>query len=185
LKYLFIILILFASGVVFAQWGNEQLQEKSSFKDKVFVGGGFGLSFSSNYDFISVSPIVGYRVNQRVATGLSLIYRYTNYKNVTPDFSTNDYGISPFLRFQLYGPLFLHAEYEHLNYEYVTYNRESFRRSYNSFMAGGGFFQPIGRRTGFFAIALYNFSYRNPTSPNDFYPYNSPWVLRAGVTAGF
>ena len=185
MKKLFVIIFLLGSGSAFAQWGDEQLAEKPSLKDKLFFGGGFGLSFSSNYDFFSLSPIIGYRVNQRLATGLSIVYRYTNYKYVNPNVSTNDYGVSPFLRFQLYGPLFIHAEYEHLNYEYITYAGQSFRQSYNSFLAGGGFFQPVGRKAGFFATALYNFSYRNPTSSNDYYPYNSPWILRVGITAGF
>jgi len=167
-----------------AQWGDEQLAEKPSFKDKVFFGGGFGLSFSSNYDYFSLSPIIGYRVNQRLATGVNIIFRYTNYKYVTPNVSTNDYGLSPFLRFQLYGPLFLHAEYEYLNYQYITYTGETFRQNYNSFLAGGGFFQPMGRNAGFFATILYNFSYRTP-GPNDYYPYSSPLVIRAGITAGF
>lgn len=177
--------MVFVSINAIAQWGEEPMDEKPAFKDRIFTGGGFGLSFSSQYDYISVSPIIGYQITPRVAGGLNLIYRYTKYKYVTPSVSTNDYGVSPFLRFQVYGPLFLHTEYEYLNYEYVTYVGQSVRNSYSSFMAGGGFFQPVGRRAGFFAMALYNFSYRNPTSPNDYYPYSSPWVLRVGITAGF
>ena len=83
----------------------------------------------------------------------------------------------------MHGPIFLHAEYEYLNNQYVTYTGQSLRKSFNSVMAGGGIFQPIGRRAGFFAMALYNFSYRNPTSAVDYYPYSSPLVLRAGITA--
>ncbi len=168
-----------------AQWGEEQMTDKPSFTDRMFFGGGLGLSFSSQYDYFSVSPIIGYRLSQKLATGLSIIYRYNNYKYVTPSISTNDYGVSPFIRYQLYGPLFLHAEYEYLNNEYVTYTGEPIRKSFTSFMAGGGFFQPVGRKAGFYASALYNFSYRNPTSQNDYYPYSSPWVLRVGITAGF
>lgn len=168
-----------------AQWGEEQMADKPSLKDRMFFGGGFGLSFSSNYDFFSVSPIIGYRLTPKVATGISITYRYTKYKYVTPSISTNDYGVSPFIRYQFYGPLFLHAEYEYLNYEYITYTGESVRKNFTSFMAGGGFFQPVGRRAGIYISALYNFSYRNPTSPNDYYPYSSPLVLRAGITAGF
>ncbi len=168
-----------------AQWGEEQMEEKPSLKDRMFFGGGFGLSFSSNYDFFSVSPIIGYRLSPKVATGLSITYRYTKYKYVTPSISTNDYGLSPFIRYQFYGPLFLHAEYEYLNYEYITYTGESNRKSFTSLMAGGGFFQPVGRRAGLYLSLLYNFSYRNPTSPNDYYPYSSPFVVRAGITAGF
>jgi len=186
LKNLVTILVLFISGTVFAQWGDEQLQEKPSFKDKVFVGGGFGFSLNNTYDYLAISPMIGYRINQRLATGINLIYRYAAHKYVTPKVSTNDFGIGPFVRCQLYGPLFLHAEYEYLNNEYVLNSAgETIRQNFSSFMAGGGYFKPLGRRVGFFVIALYNFSYRNPTSPYDFYPYSSPWVLRAGVTAGF
>ena len=168
-----------------AQWGEEQMADKPSLKDRMFFGGGFGLSFSSSYDYFSISPIVGYRLTPKVATGLSIIYRHTKYKYVTPSISTNDYGLSPFIRYQFYGPLFLHAEYEYLNNEYVTYTGESVRKAFTSFMAGGGFFQPVGRHAGIYISMLYNFSYRNPTSPNDYYPYSSPLVFRAGITAGF
>jgi hypothetical protein len=168
-----------------AQWGEEQMADKPSFADRMFFGGGLGLSFSSTYDYFSVSPIIGYRVSQKVATGLSIIYRYNNYKYVTPSISTNDYGVSPFIRYQFYGPLFLHAEYEYLNNEYITYSGEAVRKAFTSFMAGGGFFQPVGRKAGIYISALYNFSYKNPTSVYDYYPYSSPLVLRAGITAGF
>lgn len=167
-----------------AQWGDQPMVEKPKFSDRVFFGGGMGLSFSKSYDFVSISPLVGYRLTQKLATGLSFTYRYTKYKYIMPNVSTNDYGVSPFMRFQFYGPLFLHAEYEYLNYQYVTYTAETFRDSYSSFLAGGGFFQPLGRNAGFFAVALYNFSYRTPGA-NDYYPYTSPWILRAGITAGF
>lgn len=169
-----------------AQWGEEQMQEKPSLRDRMFFGGGFGLSFSSYYDYISVSPIIGYKLAPKVATGMSIIYRYTKYKNVTPSVAMNDYGVSPFIRYQFYGPLFLHVEYEYLNYEYLNYNTgEQARKNYTSLLAGGGFFQPIGRNAGLFLSVLYNFSYKNPTSPYDYYPYDSPLVIRAGITAGF
>jgi len=187
MKTIFSLLILVGtiSLSAHAQWGEEQMEDKPSFTDRMFFGGGLGLSFSSTYDFFSVSPIIGYRLSQKVATGLSLIYRYNNYKYVTPSISTNDYGVSPFIRYQFYGPLFLHAEYEYLNNEYITYSGEPIRKAFTSFMAGGGFFQPVGRKAGIYISALYNFSYKNPTSVYDYYPYSSPLVLRAGITAGF
>jgi hypothetical protein len=65
-----------------------------------------------------------------------------------------------------------------------TSDGKKLRDSYNSFLAGGGFFQPIGRNAGFFALALYNFSYEEPR-PGRASPYTDPLVFRAGVTAGF
>jgi len=185
MKKVFLLFIFFGSLTAYGQWGAEELDQKPSIKDRIFTGGGFGLSFSSNFDFFSLSPLIGYRVTQRFAAGTSITYRRTTYKFVNPKISTNDWGLSPFVRYQVRGPLFLHAEYEYLNLQYLMSQAQLERRSFSSFMAGAGIFQPIGRRAGFFAIALYNFSYRNPTSAADYYPYNSPWVLRAGVTAGF
>ncbi|HEY3404359.1 MAG TPA: hypothetical protein VGK59_13305 [Ohtaekwangia sp.] len=167
-----------------AQWGEEEMSEKPTFRERVFTGGGLGLSFSDSYDYVSVSPLIGYRITPKLAGGLQLQYRYTKYKYVTPKVSTNDYGVAPFLRFNLYGPLFLHAEYEYLNFEYPVSAGESVRMDYNSLLLGGGFFQPLGRSAGFYVVALYNVTYSDP-DPGEFAPYDNPLVLRVGVTAGF
>ncbi|HYF70931.1 MAG TPA: hypothetical protein VD884_22520 [Ohtaekwangia sp.] len=178
-------LVLLTCSVAFAQWGEDELSEEASFKDRIFTGGGFGLSFSSYSDNISVSPLIGYRFTNRLAGGIQLQYQYNKYKEVTPKISTNDYGASIFGRYNFYGPLFVHAEYEYLNYVYaIDTDKKKLRDSYNSFLAGGGFFQPLGSKAGFYLLALYNFSYESPYS-GEVTPYNSPWVIRAGVTAGF
>lgn len=185
-KLTLVVVFSMLATFAFAQWGEEEMSEKPSIRDRIFTGGGVGASFSSYYDYFSVSPLVGYRITPKLAGGFQLQYRYTNYKAYTPKFSTNDFGISPFLRFSVYGPFFLHAEYEYLSYQYpINSNGDKSRKGYSSFMAGGGLFQPIGRRAGFYALALYNFSYKDRTSASDFYPYDSPLVLRVGITAGF
>jgi hypothetical protein len=187
MKKLALLIALVCCGTaLFAQWGEEEMEEKPSARDRIFVGGGLGgISFSSYYDYIAINGLVGYKITPKLAGGVQVQYRYTKYKTYTPDFTANDYGVSPFLRFNFYGPLFLHAEYEYLNYAYLNNAFESDRKGFSSFMAGGGFFQPIGRRAGFYLAALYNFSYKDPSTSGDFYPYNSPFILRAGVTAGF
>jgi hypothetical protein len=183
-KYL-VIALVFMNIPTFAQWGDEEMDEKAAWKERIFTGGGLGASFGSNVDFISVSPLVGYKITPKLASGISFTYRYTNYKYINPKVSTSDYGISPFVRFNVYQNFFLHTEYEYLNYEFPVSAAESLRKDFSSFLAGGGFFQPIGRNAGFFALALYNFSYRSPSSNTDFQPYDSPLILRAGITAGF
>ncbi len=183
-KFVLLTILSMLGTVAFAQWGEEELSDKPDWKERIFTGGGFGASFGSYYDYVSVSPLIGYRITQKLAGGVQVQYRYTNYKQYSPKISTNDFGVSPFLRFSLFGPIFLHAEYEYLNYQYVGAGGEKFRQGFNSFMAGGGFFQPLGRRAGFYALALYNFSYREGTATT-YSPYNSPLVLRVGITAGF
>ncbi|WP_333820227.1 hypothetical protein [Ohtaekwangia sp.] len=183
-KTLITLLAMSVCTFAMAQWGEEEMSDKPTLRERLFTGGGFGLSFSNYYDFVSVSPLVGYKITPKLAAGVQVQYRYTKYKQFTPKFSTNDYGISPFVRYSIYAPIFLQAEYEYLNYEYPITTSESIRKTYNSFLAGGGFFQPIGRHAGFYAVAMYNFSYR-AANYGEVTPYNSPLVLRVGVTAGF
>lgn len=180
-KLILTAVLLALCNLAFAQWGEEELSDKPDWRQRMFTGGGFGASFGSYYDYVSVSPLIGYRITQKLAGGVQVQYRYTKYKGTT-SYSTNDYGVAPFLRYSLFGPIFLHVEYEYLNYEYVSYG-EKYRQGFNSFMAGGGFFQPLGRKAGFYALALYNFSYTQ--SYNYLSPYASPLVLRVGITAGF
>ena len=185
MRFLVFIALLLSSPTVFGQWGDDLSTNKSSLRDKIFVGGGLGASFTRYTDFVSVSPIIGYKVSPRFAPGIGLMYRYTSYKTVYPKLTTNDYGGSVFARFKLFGPFFLHAEFEHLNYEFPGSSPgETLRMDFNSFLAGGGFFQPIGSKAGFFATALYNFSYQSSYNYL-YYPYSSPLILRVGLTAGF
>ena len=176
---------LFFFTHAFAQWGEESMSDKPSFMDRFYAGGGLGGGFSSTVDWVSLSPIVGYKLSQRVAPGISFLYRYSNYKVYNPHVSTTDYGISPFVRVSVYGPFFLHAEYEYLNYEYPNPSNpnESFRQTYSNVLAGGGIFQPIGRNAGLYATVLYNFSYQGYNTGNS--PYTSPIIFRVGITAGF
>lgn len=178
-----LLLFFFAVSTAFGQ-GKENSLKGTPFNERVVFGGGLGLGFSNVQDFVSVSPVVGYRLTERLMAGANVSYRYTNYKYYNPSIKLNDYGIGPFARFTVYKNIFLQAEYEYLNYEFPTSSiGESVRREFNSFLAGGGFIQPLGRNVGFYLMALYNFSYKNP-APGEYLPYDSPLVLRAGVNIG-
>jgi hypothetical protein len=171
---------------------NEQLKqdsenERAPFLDKMFVGGGFGLSFG-DVTFVQLMPIVGYRITPKLSGGVRFMYQYTSRKlsYLTPPerISSHDFGLGPFARMMLFGPVFAQIEYEYLNYQYYTAPGEKIRSGFDSFMAGGGIIQPIGGKAAFFLTALYNFSY-NSSSTAGPQPYDSPLVLRAGITAGF
>jgi hypothetical protein len=153
-------------------------------KERIVTGGGLGLGFGSQVDYISISPLVGYRVTERFLAGTGITYRYTKYKYYTPALKLVDWGFNPFLRYTIFSNIFLQAEYEYLNYEFPTSPEESIRKEFNSFLAGGGFVQPIGDKAAFYITALYNFSYVEPLS-GQYSPYYSPLILRAGVTVGF
>lgn len=165
---------------VFSQGKNNSL-EGMPLRDRIVTGGGMGLGFGAVQDFISVSPMIGYRLTARLLGGTGFTYRYTNYKVFKPSIKLNDYGISPFLRFTFYRNIFLQTEYEYLNYEFPLAATETTRRSFDSFLAGGGFIQPLGNRFAFFLMALYNFSYQDQVQ---YSPYDSPFVIRAGINIG-
>jgi len=205
LKPLFLIITTFLINFAFAQNTQNdstaqvepsensysQQKQRPAFLDKIFIGGSFGAGFG-NYTFINVSPIIGYRVTPKLSAGLRLMYQYTTYDYYdyqdqrTKKYSGNDFGIGGFARFTVYGPVYLQAEYEHLNYDGLDYSGNSSRDSFDSFMAGGGIAQPVGGKAFIFLTAMYNFSYDNFNSSNYYRsPYNSPWVIRVGITAGF
>lgn len=187
---LFTAIVFLCSNELVAQEQGEN-QGKPKFLDKVFFGGGVGAGFG-DVTFISVSPIIGYRLTPRLSTGVRLMYQYTSFKYYDyidkreKTYNGNDFGIGGFATFSLFGPIFLQAEYEHLSYDGLYYDGTQARTSFDSFLAGGGISQPIGRKAAFFLAALYNFSYKNFNNTNAYrVPYNSPVVIRVGITGGF
>lgn len=177
-----IVLILFClviPALCFAQ-GEENSLEGVPAKERIVTGGGFGLGFGSDQDFIMVSPSIGYMLTKKLMVGTGVSYRYTKYKIVSPAIKLNDYGINPFVRFTVYQNIFLQTEYEHLNYEFPG-EPKNIRKTFDSFLAGGGYIQPLGGKVGFYILALYNFSYQDGTG---YTPYASPLIVRAGITVG-
>ena len=180
-RFLFCFLAFISFQQLFGQGEANSLKDVP-FKERIVTGGGLGLAFGSVQDFISVSPMIGYRLTAKLIAGTGVTYRYTNYKFYSPSIKLNDYGVNPFLRFTVYRNIFVQTELEHLNYEFPSSPTETFRRKFNSFLAGGGFVQPISQKVSFYVMALYNFSYTS--SLRGYSPYDSPLVFRAGINIG-
>jgi hypothetical protein len=181
----FSLALVLLSATSFAQ-GEENSLKGVPIKERIVTGGGFGLGFTNAQDFISISPSIGYALTRKFLVGTGVSYQYNKFKNVYQGKSVvvNNYGINPFARFMVYQGFFIQTEFEHLRYQGILVpSLEKTNNSFNSFMAGGGLLQPIGNKASFFAMALYNFSFRNP-QPGEFLPYNSPWVVRAGFNLG-
>lgn len=183
MKKLLPFFLLLVTLTVFGQ-GKDNSLKGTPVQERIVFGGGMGLSFGSQQDFVSLSPLVGYRLTAKLIAGTSITYRYTSYKIYKPAIKLNDYGVSPFVRFTLIDNVFLQTEFEYLNYEFPVTVSETIRKDFNSFLAGGGFVQPLGGRASFFLIALYNFSYTDPGT-NNFSPYPSPLIIRGGIGVGF
>jgi len=154
---------------------------KTPWRERMFFGGGIGLGFG-DVTFVSVEPLFGVHLSKQIAVGAGLLYRWTEDDRYDPNLSTTDYGGRTFAQYFPVPEFFLQAEYEYLDYEYPTSPTSTTRTSASSIFAGGGIYRPLGGSAGLYASALYNFSYDSNDITS---PYDSPWVIRVGVTAGF
>ncbi len=153
---------------------------QQKFSDKVFYGGGFGVSAGSNVTNISLSPFVGYRITQRLLSGFGINYQYVKFKRANT--SISNYGWNVFTRYHVTQQFFAQTEFEQLNFEYFTgSNEQTDRDLYNALYIGAGYTQSLGGRAAFSFSALYNVFYDASDNPQ---PYSSPWSVRAGLGIG-
>ncbi len=172
-----LILFLILTGInnVFAQ------NEKGKFsdipiKDRLFLGGNFGLQFGNRYTLIEVSPLVGLWLSPKFVAGGGPVYRYYKRTDLNFDFEENQYGGRLFGRYLLIQNLFAHAEYELLNLTDYRIQPNSPRTNISSFLVGGGYIQNLGR-SAVFIMVLFNLNETELT------PYTNP-VIRAGFNIG-
>ncbi len=154
---------------------------QAKLSDKVYFGGGFGLSAGGNGTNISLSPQIGYKITSRYSAGIGIMYQYAKIQGI--ESSINNYGWSVFNRYNLTRQFFAYGEYENLQFEFFTSLRpeRTDRAGYNSLLIGGGYTEALAGRASFSVSALYNVLY-DVTDPIQ--PYDSPWVVRAGVGIG-
>jgi hypothetical protein len=175
MKRIFILTgLVFFSCVLFAQ-DQEEEKERGFRKEKVFVGGNFGLGFGS-YTVINVSPQAGYRFNRYFAAGLGINAQYVSIKE--RDFYGNDYrkvsqgvaGLNVFGRVYPIQQFMLQIQPE-ANYLFgkqIFYQptREEYKIDAEivpSLLAGGGLVLPSGR--GSLIVALFYDVLQRPNSP--------------------
>ena len=163
-------IIIYSSLSVFAQKGEGYVVDnQSNFLDRVYVGGGMGLSGGSWGTSISLSPIVGYMVSSRLSVGVGATYQFYKYKDIYYDYTDQRYGGSLFARMNLFKQIFGYAEYSFLNYS-VNGDTNNRRTAYR-LPIGLGYSQSIGPRSSFNIIAAYDMIYQLNGA------YSSPWVI--------
>jgi len=173
---LLISLLIFQS--IHGQAQAREEKPKSPFWEKVYIGGNLGAQFG-NVTAVDVSPIVGYKITEKISAGFGITYQYYNIRSYNYD--THIYGGRIFARYQPWSFLFLHTEFELLNWKplYDINGKLNTERIWApGLLAGGGFSQPIGGGSSIFVMALYNFLYSSNSS------YGSPLVLRVGANFG-
>lgn len=149
-----------------------------SLADRLYFGGGgsFGSgtdAYGYRYTYISASPLMGYRITLPFSVGAGVNYTYYRFPDVK--LTLNQYGISPFARYQ-FGKLFAYGEYSLISAPSFD---KSTRKIYNRLPIGLGYTIPIGDKAALNAMALYDVLYNKQNSV-----FYSPWVFRVFISAG-
>ncbi|REG90928.1 hypothetical protein [Algoriphagus antarcticus] len=173
-KYLLLFFLSFAliQTSSFAQ--REIYSDSVAFKDRLYYGGNFGMQFGT-VTLLDFSPLVGVMITPKFSSGVGITYQYFNDRRFIGG-ETSSYGGRLFSRYNIFPNIFLHAEYETINFD--NYNRlsERFERIWsNALFLGGGYFAPFGSRGGANFTFLYNVLHDNLRSP-----YGEPYVIRVG-----
>lgn len=158
--------------------GHDKPPIKKPFKDKLFTGGGLGLSFGTITQ-IHVSPLLGYEISDRLVAGVGGTYIYLH--NRIYDASMNIYGGRLFSQFFLSENFILHSEYGMMSFEDLSGRRDG-RENIKSFMAGVGYRSQVGSRSFLYILGLYDFGDPFGGNPVGYKPTNPK--LRMGITLG-
>ena len=179
---------------------NKRKQEKNGFDTrKLSFGGGFGFGFGTITN-ISVSPVLGYRINDNFSAGIGFGYQYLRVKDkftlqdqsldyIKKPYTATMYSPSIWGRYVIWHNIFAHLEYEH-NFmsetvydPYVIYTgpEKAIKNKINvpSLLLGGGIRQPLTDRVSITFTGLYDVL-QNPNSP-----YKGTLSFRFGVVVGF
>ena len=142
-------------------------------RERTVVGGSLGLGLSSSNGsgmfFASLTPLVGYRLTERLSVGGGVNFTY--YK--TRLYEEQIYAGIAWARLGLFNGLFACAEINQVNapiYSFGGMQRETFPLV----LAGGGISQGIGHGLGTYFQIMYDFTEEERS------PYG-PLVIRGGI----
>lgn len=173
---LFGLFTFLASAPLSAQIDDEPADLSSPIKERLVIGGSFGVQFGTLTMF-DISPMVGYKITDRFMAGLGGTYRYYRERAGANSiaFRANIAGGSVWSRFYVLENIFAHAEFEALRIEIVGGTR---RRGFfkNNALIGVGYSQPFGEKVSTFASFLFPVY----TSNRDIEIYQLP-VIRFGL----
>lgn len=146
--------------------------------NRIFFGGGIGGGYSTYNSYIQITPIVGYRLTQKIQIGTRLTYMHQWYQDVYgKKYNSDIYGGSLFLRYVFWKLLYVQTEYEILSVpDYYSADANA-TRTINSLFAGLGFMQQIGGSSFLTVSVLYNFL------DDRYSPYSNP-LIRVGFGVG-
>lgn len=186
-----ILLLLLATTSLWAQQEENEELKKGFQKEKLFIGGNFGLTFG-DYTLINISPQLGYRFTELFAAGIGLNGQYISIKermyngDLYSKFSRGVVGLNVFGRLYPIPQIMLQAQPE-MNYvfgkdKYYDRNPPQVFKSdasiVPSLLLGGGGVIPSGR--GALIISVFYDVLQNKDSP-----YGRRPIYNFGYNIGF
>jgi hypothetical protein len=151
---------------------------KPPLRERIYYGGSVVFSFGSDVSRIGVFPMVAYKVTPKLSIGLEVGYEHVTYDDF--DQSADNYGGSVFSRYRVIPQLYLHAEYQMVNYEIFTGFNTSDREVVPFLLLGGGLCQKMGARTWAYVEVLFDVLQSDESPYEDWEP-----VISVGVGVGF
>lgn len=164
-------------------WAGDWDDPPQRFRDRIWVGGGLNLGFGT-VTAVQMDPVVGYKVDEkgRYSVGVGFSYWYYRDNRYVPAYTFSGKGYRVFNRFRVIPPLFLHAEFLHLNVPVYDYNDRVTRDQWvPHILVGGGYMQRVGRNSSIYLQLLYEVLQH----PNSVYRGLSGPILGGGVGIGF
>lgn len=153
-------------------------KQKESF-NRIYYGGSLGFSFGT-VTSVRVDPLLGYRLTPKLSIGVKALYEYNSYKVYDIRQNFNNYGGSFFSRFRFVPQAYAHAEFSYVNYEFVGFNNAKYRQGVPFIFLGGGFSQPMGSNSSFYAQILFDVLNDVNSPYQEWTPFYS-----VGVSIGF
>lgn len=165
-------------------------------KNRLFAGGGLGAGSYGSGAFVTLAPMLGYRLTDRLHVGSQIALNYFSFSDYYTNFSNNNqfklkargihYTWNVFARYFPIHFLFLQVQPEYNNFKIVdvAYNNnfdpyfKSSRLGIPSVLVGGGYAQPLGKASYMMLSAMYDVL-RNPNSP-----YYNRIILGGGLALG-
>ncbi len=160
---------------------EERKDTKEPLSERFSYGGNIGMQFGSGYMSFLIQPLVFFKAAEKTTLGGGFTYsywsqKYTNAGGKTDTYTDNVLGLNLFARQTLFDPVFLHVEYNPINftlYDYVSRTEE--RVWHHALYVGGGLNQRFSGGGGYYIMLLYDLVW---DANRTFYP--TPYDIRMG-----
>jgi hypothetical protein len=140
---------------------------------RVYLGGNIGGGWSNYGGYFEISPTINYLLTQNLHMGLRFTYIYSSNKSYDGHkYKYHDYGASILARYHFLKFLYMHAEFQELNFD-----KGDSREWIPALFLGGGIYQHVGQAYIHMGI-LWTVLDNNNSSYDS--PYQNPMI-----TVGF